>query len=139
MLEQMPKDDPLRPRYEAQLKTICQSLKNLQEPSGCWTVSLLDKASFPKSETSSTALIAYPMAYGIRNGHLDSKVYLPVLKKIWKALVDRVSPDGKLGFVQAVGHDPREIDADHTDAFGLGAFLLAALEVGKLHWVPDLK
>lgn len=132
MLMAMEGSDPQRKAYEDLFKKMAKRVKTLQEPSGCWTVSLYDKATFPKSETSSTALFCFALAWGINHGILEKKEFEPTVRLAWKALVDRNSPEGKLGFVQAVGHDPRDIDADHTDAFGLGAFLFAAVEVSKM-------
>jgi unsaturated rhamnogalacturonyl hydrolase len=41
-----------------------------------------------------------------------------------------VQPDGKLGWVQQIGYAPDHVEAGDTQLYGVGAFLLAASEVG---------
>ena len=55
-----------------------------------------DESNFGgKKETSGTTLFVYGMAWGVRNGLLDRKEYLPVLLKAWNAMVkDAVHPNG---------------------------------------------
>ena len=49
------------------------------------------------------------MAWGVRNGLLDRKEYLPVLLKAWNAMVkDAVHPNGFLGYVQGTGKEPKD-------------------------------
>jgi unsaturated rhamnogalacturonyl hydrolase len=40
--------------------------------------------------------------------------------------------DGKLGWVQPVGENPKDVTSDMTEAYGVGAFLLAGTEMLKL-------
>ena len=54
------------------------------------------------------------------------------MAKAWAALVACVAPDGKLTHVQPIGADPKKFDADATEAYGVGAFLLAGSEVYRL-------
>ena len=79
------------------------------------------------------------MAWGINNGYLDKKVYLPVIIKAWDAMVkNSVHEDGKLGWVQGTGKEPKDsqpVGYDKTPDFedyGLGCFLLAGTEMYKL-------
>ena len=67
-------------------------------------------------ETSGTALFVYGMAWGVRNGLLDRKEYLPVLLKAWNAMVkDAVHPNGFLGLVQGTGKKNRKtVNLSHT-------------------------
>ncbi len=46
----------------------------------------------------------------------------------WEALTQHVNKEGRLGFVQPVGKDPKPYTADSWQEFGTGAFLLAASE-----------
>ena len=57
-----------------------------------------DESNFGGKETSGTALFVYGMAWGVRNGLLDRKEYLPVLLEAWNAMVkDAVHPNGFQG------------------------------------------
>ena len=44
----------------------------------------------------------------------------------------RLLMDGKLGWVQPVGADPKKVTRDMTELYGTGAFLMAASEIYKL-------
>ena len=57
---------------------------------------------------------------------------MPAIRKGWRALVDAVEQDGKLGHVQPVGADPRQVTREMTETYGVGAFLMAAREVYRL-------
>ena len=48
------------------------------------------------------------------------------------ALTRAVETDGKLGWVQPVGADPKKVTRDMTELYGTGAFLMAASEIYKL-------
>ena len=72
------------------------------------------------------------MAYGINQGYLPADKYLPVVKKGWEALTRAVETNGKLGWVQPVGADPKKVTRDMTELYGTGAFLMAASEIYKL-------
>lgn len=55
----------------------------------------------------------------------------PVVNRAWGALAGSVHPDGKLGYVQPVGAAPDHVDADTTETYGPGAFLLAGSQLVK--------
>ena len=99
---------------------------------GFWHASLLDPASYPSPETSCTTFIVYSIAYGINEGLLDKEIYLPVMIKGWNALVSAVEPNGKLGYVQQIGADPKKVTRDMTEVYGVGAFLMAGNEIYKM-------
>ena len=132
VLQFLPKDHPSRPRFEEQFRQMSAKLVSLQQADGMWRSSLLDPAHFPSKETSGTGLISYGLAWGVNNGLLDRAQYEPVITKAWQALVGCVTPEGRLTHVQPVGEDPKRFDARSTDAFGVGAFLLAGSEVHRL-------
>ena len=55
------------------------------------------------------------------------------MRSAWTALVGCVqSADGKLTHVQPVGADPKKFNAEATEVYGVGAFLLAGSELYKL-------
>ncbi|MDP4202686.1 MAG: glycoside hydrolase family 88 protein [Bacteroidota bacterium] len=125
--------------YKRTYMKMMTALLPLQRPDGFWNVSLHDAAHFGGQETSGTSLFVYGMAWGVRHGWLNRKVYLPAIAKAWNAMVKEVvHPDGKLGFVQGTGKEPKDgqpLSYDKTPDFedyGLGCFLLAGSEVYKL-------
>lgn len=132
ILQSMPKDYPHRPFYENLFKEMCSRMKEIQQPEGHWSSSLLDATHYGGVETSGTGFICYALAYGINNGYLNGEEYLPSVEKAWSVLVKSVHPDGKLGYVQRVGDAPDAVSYDHTASYGVGAFLSAASEVYRL-------
>ena len=111
----------------------------IQRTDGFWNVSLHDPTNFGGKETSGTALFTYGFAWGINNGVLDKKKYLPIIVKAWDAMIkESVHPNGKLGFVQGTGKEPKDgqpVSYDSTPDFedyGLGCFLLAGTEIYKM-------
>lgn len=133
ILKTLPVDDTeYRPFYLQLFQEISERLAGLQSKDGYWHASLLDPESYPSPETSATGFIVYGLAYGVNHGYLPADKYLPVIEKGWKALVSAVEPDGKLGWVQPVGADPRKVTRDMTELYGTGAFLMAACEIYKM-------
>ena len=132
VLQTMPKEYHHVLFYETLFKEMSSRLKEIQQPEGYWSSSLLDSTQFGGIETSGTAFICYAIAYGINNGYLNKDEYLPVVEKAWKLLVKCIHPDGKLGYVQRVGDSPDSVSFDNTASYGIGAFLSAASEVEKL-------
>lgn len=131
ILDLLPGDSGLKPFYEQLFVELAIRLSGLQDKDGFWHASLLDPDSYPSPETSSTALITYGLAYGL-NHHLLDASYLPVVQKAWKALVSIVDEDGKVGWVQPIGADPKKVTREMTAVYGVGAFLMAGTEIMKL-------
>jgi unsaturated rhamnogalacturonyl hydrolase len=138
-LEWLPKNDPHYNEYLQDFKSMATALPSLQRADGFWNVSLHDANNFGGKETSGTALFTYAFAWGINNGILDKKSYLPIITKAWKAMTrDALHKDGMLGFVQGTGKEPKDgqpVGYDKIPDFedyGLGCFLLAGSEVYKL-------
>ncbi|AZA88906.1 glycoside hydrolase family 88 protein [Chryseobacterium shandongense] len=138
-LQDTPKSDPHYQEYLQDYKDLLSALVPIQREDGFWNVSLHDSTNFGGKEMTGTALFVYGMAYGINNGLIDRKIYLPVLTKAWNAIVkDSVQPNGFLGWVQGTGKEPKDgqplsvsKEPDFED-YGLGCLLLAASEVYKL-------
>lgn len=131
ILKEMPANYEHRPFYENLLKDMLISLVKLQNKDGFWRTSLLDPESYPAPETSATSLISYAIAYAINNNILPRDEYIRCVEKSWKALVSVVDEDGKLGFVQPIGADPRKVTREMTAVYGIGAFLMAGTEIYK--------
>ena len=133
ILKTLPAEDTeFRPFYLELYKEMSERLAGLQGKDGYWHASLLDPDSYPSPETSATGFIVYGLAYGINQGYLPADKYLPVVKKGWEALTRAVEANGKLGWVQPVGADPKKVTRDMTELYGTGAFLMAASEIYKL-------
>lgn len=132
VLDYMPRDYPGRERFVQQYRQMALSVSGLQGADGLWRSSLLDPDAFPARETSSSGFFCYALAWGINQGILEKERYEPVVFKAWNGLVRCVGKDGKLGWVQLVGHDPATVSSDDTMEYGVGALLLAGSEVYKL-------
>ena len=132
VLEEMPSDYPDRPKYEKLFKEMAAKLIDIQPKEGLWHSSLLDPVSYPTKEASGSGFYCYGLAWGINHGYLKEKKYLPAVVKAWIGLVDCVHADGKLGYVQPIGADPRQVTSDQTEIYGVGSFLLAGSEVYKI-------
>jgi unsaturated rhamnogalacturonyl hydrolase len=104
----------------------------LQSADGYWHASLLDPESYPNPEMSATAFFVFGLAWGIDNGYLDENTYLPAVVKGWKSMVRSVWPDGKVGFIQPIGADPKSVTRDMTEVYGVGGFLMAGTEMIRL-------
>ncbi len=132
VLQHLPKNHPTRARYVQLLKTMAASVARVQGEDGRWHPSLLDPLEAPMPETSSTGFFCYALAWGVNNGHLERKTYLPVIRKAWGGLVASVGADGKLGWVQQIGAAPAKVTAEDNQEYGSGALLLAGSEMLKL-------
>jgi unsaturated rhamnogalacturonyl hydrolase len=138
-LKELPKTDAHYDEYLQDFKAMLAALLPIQRGDGYWNVSLHDSTHFGGKEVSGTSLFVYGMAWGINNSIIDKKTYLPVLLKAWNAMTKEVlHPDGKLGYVQGTGKEPKDgqpVNYNKTPDFedyGLGCFLLAGTEVYKL-------
>jgi len=133
LLDELPKDYPKRAFYLNLYREMAEKLVTLQQPDGLWRSSLLDPESYPGGESSGTGFYAYALAWGINNKILDKKKYLPAVRKAWTGLNTLVHENGKVGWTQPIGADPRKnFDAESWEVYGAGAYLLAGSEVIKL-------
>jgi len=131
ILKIIPEGNELRSFYESLFREHVVRLSELQDDSGFWHASLLDPESYPAPETSATAMITYAIAYGVNSGLLPADKYAPVVEKAWKALLTAIHSDGKLGWVQPIGADPKTVTAEMTAVYGIGAFLMAGTEIAS--------
>ena len=132
ILNNLPADDPERDYFIEIFKEMAEAVLKTQDKDGHWHASLLDPDSYPMPENSASSFFCYGIAWGINNGILDGAKYKKALKKGWSGVVEAVSPDGKLGYVQPVGASPKSVSAKSTDVYGVGAFLLAGTEILKM-------
>ena len=133
ILKEIPENYPQRPFYEQLYKEMAAKIASIQQADGLWRASLLDPESYPGGEVSGSGFFCYALAWGINNGLLDKKSYLPVVENAWIALNACVNDEGRVGWVQPIGANPRKnFTADSWEVYGTGAFLLAGSEVIKL-------
>jgi rhamnogalacturonyl hydrolase YesR len=131
-LQYLPDNHPAHARFEQQFKDMSSKLLTCQADDGLWRASLLDPASYPLKETSSSGFYTYAFAWGVNQGLLDRATFEPAVRKAWAALIACVQSDGKLTHVQPSGADPKKFDDNATEVYGVGAFLLAGSEVYRL-------
>ena len=133
VLKDLPKNDPHRAEYLTKYKNMAKAIAKSQQKEGYWTRSILDPEHAPGAETSGTSFFTYGLLWGINNGYLKEKTYLPAAKKGWQYLSETaLQKDGKVGYVQPIGEKAipgQVVDANSTANFGVGAFLLAGCEM----------
>lgn len=134
-LQDLPVNDPHRNEYIRIYKTMAESLKTSQQEEGYWSRSILDPAHAPGYETSGTAFFLYGYLWGINNGFFSKEAYGSVIEKGWNYLTKiALQKDGKVGYVQPIGeraNQHKNVGAETTSDFGVGAFLLAASEYSR--------
>jgi unsaturated rhamnogalacturonyl hydrolase len=135
----LPKKSTYKKEFLNTYKEMVDALVACQRKDGFWNVSLHDSTHFGGKEVTGTALFVYGITWGINNGTLNKKKYLPVVMKAWNGLVNEsVHPNGFLGFVQGTGKEPKDSqpvgydNVPNFEDFGLGCFLLAGSEVYRL-------
>lgn len=129
IIDLLPDNSHLQPFYIDLYREISKRLVELQQESGFWYASLLDPDNYQSPETSATALITYGLAYGINNDILKEDYFTESMLKAWSSLLTAVNDEGKLGWVQPIGADPKKVTKEMTAVYGVGAFLIAATEV----------
>jgi unsaturated rhamnogalacturonyl hydrolase len=132
IIRELPGKYSQKPYFITIFKEMAAKLLSLQDANGYWHASLLDPASYPNPEMSGTAFFVFGFAWGINNGYLDKETYLPAVIKGWKAMIKCVWPDGKVGFIQPIGADPKATTREMTEVYGVGGFLLAGTEITRL-------
>lgn len=132
-LSEMPANYKGRGFYITLFKEMANRLLTLQQPDGLWRTSLLDPNAFPGGEGSGSAFHCYAFAWGINQKILDKTIFLPATQRAWTGLQTLLTPEGKLGWVQPIGADPRRnFTAESWESYGSGAYLLAGSEIYKL-------
>ena len=133
LLKELPKNHPKRAFYENLYREMMERVLTLQQADGLWRSSLLDPEAYPGGEASGSGFYLYSMAWGINNKMLRRDKFLPAVEKGWIGLNSLVKEDGKVGWTQPIGADPRKnFDAESWEVYGAGAYLLAGSEVVKI-------
>lgn len=133
LLKELPKNHSKYAFYQNLYKEMIEKVLLIQQADGLWRSSLLDPQSYPGGEASGSGFYLYSMAWGINNKMLDKNKFLPAVRKGWTGLNSLVQENGKVGWTQPIGADPRKnFDAESWEVYGAGAYLLAGSEVIKL-------
>lgn len=125
ILTVLPPDSPSRPFYQDLFVKMSAKLISVQKRDGSWATSLLDPSPRTPPETSGTGFFTYGLAWGVHAGILKAPAYRRAAERGWSLLAKSVNPDGKLGWVQEINSEPGAVGPDHTQPYGVGAFLLA--------------
>jgi len=135
IIQDLPKTAHHREEYISRFQDMAKALGAAQQSEGYWTRSILDPEHAPGPETSGTAFFTYGFMWGINNGYLDKKTYLPVVEKSWNYLTRfALQADGTVGYIQPIGEKAipgQVVDKNSTADFGVGAFLLATSEISR--------
>ncbi len=132
IISELPDDYAHKEYFINLYREMAAKIVSLQDENGYWHASLLDPASYPNPEMSATGFFVYGLAWGVRNNYLDRTGYMPAVTRGWKAMTEAVWPDGKVGWIQPIGYDPKHVTREMTEVYGTGAFLLAGVEVYRL-------
>lgn len=97
LLGLLPDDNPDRKAILKAYRKMMDTLLEYQKEDGLWGQLVDDKTSW--SETSGSAMFTYAMIKGVRKGWLDEKVYAPVARKAWLALVGQIDEKGDIAGV----------------------------------------
>lgn len=129
VLRAMPKNDPLRPKYEQLFRQMAARIAELQQPDGLWKPGLLDPQHYPLPEVSGSAFFTYGIVWGVNNGLLSRSAYGPVITKAWAGMLRHVYADGRLGCIQPIGAAPGAFVETSSYVYGVGAFLMTGAEM----------
>jgi rhamnogalacturonyl hydrolase YesR len=132
IIRELPDNFEHKAFFEDLYRGMAGKIRSVQDKKGYWHASMLDPDSYPNPEISATSFFVYGLAWGINHGYLDKKTYLPVVLNGWKAMTDAVWPDGKVGWIQPIGEDPRNVTREMTEVYGVGAFLMAGTEIYRM-------
>lgn len=132
VLNDMPNDYKYRSKFENRFVSMARAIASCQQDNGYWTRSLLDPDYAPGPETSGTAFFTYGILWGVNNGILERKEFLPIIDKAWIYLTEvALQNDASVGYVQPIGEKAipgQVLKTGSSSNFGVGAFLLAACE-----------
>lgn len=94
LLHSLPAEHPHRGRILEGARKMLSALKTFQTNDGLWR-QLVDKPS-TWAETSGSAMFAFAMIRGVKDGWLDEKEYAPAARKAWLGLVARFDQNANI-------------------------------------------
>lgn len=135
VLRDTPPDWEHRDYFLQIYRDLCASVIACQTGEGYWTESLQDTLYATCRESSGTALFTFGLLWGVNNGLLDGDSYLPPARRAWHYLTrTALQPSWLVGYMQPIGAAANEgasLSGSDVADFGTGAFLLAAVEMGR--------
>ena len=108
LLTELPPTHPSHPRIMVGYQRMISAVLEYQSPTGLWR-QLLDKPEL-WLETSSTGMLTFAMATGVRREWLDAGRYAPPVRRAWLALANEMDAKGNLRRV-SVGTNPAPRDS----------------------------
>jgi rhamnogalacturonyl hydrolase YesR len=121
LLSVLPEEHPLRAEILDGYRKMMKGLLAHQADGGLWR-QLIDKPS-SWEETSGSAMFAFGMITGVKNGWLEGAVYGPAARKAWLALVDQLDENANL----------KEVCVGTDKGFDEGFYDARPRTVGDLH------
>jgi len=151
VLDFLPTGHPQRPAVLNVLERLAASIAQVQDAgTGVWW-QVLDAGGREKNfrEASASAMFVYALAKGVRRRWLDQRIYEPVALRGYRGIVDQFAEVDRQGHfnlnhvckVAGLGGNPyrdgsyayyTSTEVVANDPKGLGAFLLASVEVAGL-------
>ena len=133
LLTTVPNTHPSYQYYHDLYLEMTEAIIKSQDKQGSWHSSLHDAETYLQPENSSSGFFVFGLSWGVNNGILKNEAHRNAALSGWRALQKYVGKNGKLGFVQPIGHAPLTITSDMTAPYGVGAYLLAATEMRKMN------
>jgi len=135
LLEYLPENHPKRDPLISIFHQHILGISRHQDISGLWH-QLIDKND-SYLETSATAMFTYSIAKGVNEGWIDDR-YQSIAENGWEGIKSQIQGDGKVKNICAGTGIKNDLVFYYTrpaplnDAHGLGAILLAGIEMLKL-------
>jgi unsaturated rhamnogalacturonyl hydrolase len=135
LLRLMPQNHPQRDSIISLLSRQIRNTAQYQSQTGLWHQILNKEDSY--LETSCTAMFTYAVALAINNGWIDKR-YKTVALAGWKGIASQITEEGAVTNIcigTGIGDDLKFYyyrPTPYNDIHGLGAILLAGMEVYKL-------
>ncbi len=135
LLRWMPQDHPEREHIISILFRQILNTAQYQSQSGLWHQVLDKEDSY--LETSCTAMFTYAVALAVNNGWIDKR-YKTIALAGWKGIATQITYEGAVTNIcmgTGIGDDVKfyyDRPTPYNDLHGLGAVILAGLEVSKL-------
>ena len=139
-LDTMKTDDKYYAKYKQVFCDMAESIRDCVNVDGGFTTSLHDKAEFPDSETSGTALFTLGFLIGVRLGLLDESYYQTGINGFEWLNKKAVNTSGRIGYVQGVSWGPDMAWGNLSDEerkmssgdYAVGTYLLICSELLKI-------
>lgn len=135
-LEHWPETRPDQGELLAMLRAHLKALKPHQDATGCWHQVIDQEDTY--RELTSTCMITFAAARGIRRGWLDRDEFAPLVQRGWAAIAQRVGPNGRLVDVCTGTGKQRTLDGYYQrrailgpDPRGGAMALLVAVELAQ--------